>query len=97
MKDAAEKMDAVERRRKSADMYLKGWSQESIASFLEVSQATVSRDLQDVRTDWRQTATFDFDEARAGQRLRTTMARLGLDDVGGAGRAGAGPDGDEPG
>ena len=65
MKNSADKMDAVQRRRKAADMYLKGWSQETIASFLEVSQATVSRDLDEVRAEWRQAATFDFDEARA--------------------------------
>ena len=35
MKNSTDRMDAVPRRRKAADMYLKGWSQETIASFLE--------------------------------------------------------------
>src|SRR6266568_9609843 len=65
MKNSTDKMDAVQRRRKAADTYLKGWSQETIASFLEVSQTTVSRDLDEVRAEWRQAATFEFDEARA--------------------------------
>jgi hypothetical protein len=63
MKETAERLNAAQRRRKVADLYLKGWTQEAIARFFDVSQATVSRDLDEVRREWREAATIDFEES----------------------------------
>jgi hypothetical protein len=62
---AAEKVQAAKRRRDVTDLYLKGWTQEAIARALAVCQATVSRDLEEVRSEWRESALRDFDEARS--------------------------------
>src|SRR5262245_58821887 len=63
MKESPERLNAAQRRRKTADMYLKGWSQEAIASFLGISQATVSRDIDAVRAEWREASAVEFGEA----------------------------------
>jgi hypothetical protein len=58
------------RRQKVAEWALKGWTQEAIGTALGVSQATVARDLNAIREEWRKSAIRDFDEAR-GQQLNT--------------------------
>ncbi|MGE5195429.1 MAG: hypothetical protein ACM3U2_23290, partial [Deltaproteobacteria bacterium] len=44
-------------------LYLKGWTQEAIARFFDVSQVTISRDLAETRREWREAATIDFEES----------------------------------
>jgi len=63
MKETAERLNAAQRRRKVAELYLKGWTQEAIAQFFDVSQPTVSRDIDEVRREWREAATIDLDES----------------------------------
>lgn len=58
----------IDRRRKVAEMYLRGTIQADIARQLGVVQGTVSRDLAAIRADWRQSAVMDFD-ARKDQEL----------------------------
>jgi hypothetical protein len=64
MKETNERLNAAQRRMKVADLYLKGWTQEAIARFFEVTQATISRDIEQVRAEWRETASIDFEEAQ---------------------------------
>jgi hypothetical protein len=64
MKETNERLNAAQRRRKVADLYLKGWTQEAIATFFEVTQATISRDIEQVRAEWREEASIDFEEAQ---------------------------------
>jgi hypothetical protein len=63
MKETNERLNAAQRRMKVADLYLKGWTQEAIATFCAVTQATVSRDIEQVRAGWRDAASIDFEEA----------------------------------
>ena len=65
MVDAVDRTTAARRCREVADLYLKGWTQEAIGRALAISQATVSRDLEEVRSEWRESALRDFDEARS--------------------------------
>src|SRR5579872_30225 len=57
--------DVTKRRAETADLYLKGCTQEAIARTLGVSQPTVSRDLDELRGAWRRQAIDDFEESRA--------------------------------
>lgn len=52
-------------RRRIADLYLQGWIQADIADELGIDQSTVSRDLQTLYDDWRQSALVDINEAKA--------------------------------
>ena len=63
------KTAVVDRRKKVAELALQGLTQETIARRLGVAQATVGRDLEQVRREWRDSAVRDFDEAR-GQELQ---------------------------
>ena len=63
-----EKSRVADRRRKVAEWSLKGLTQQSIGDTLGVSQATVARDLEAIRQQWRDAAVRNFDEAR-GQQL----------------------------
>jgi len=64
----AKRVEMEERRRKVASLYLRKIKQETIAEKLEISQATVSRDLTWLRKQWRKAAITDVD-ARRGQEL----------------------------
>jgi hypothetical protein len=63
MKETPERLNAAQRRRKVADLYLKGWTQEAIAGFFDVTQVTISRDLAESRREWREEATIDVEES----------------------------------
>ncbi len=54
----------AQRRYKVTELYLKKWSQAAIAAELNVSQSTVSEDVQFVRRKWEQSADRNFDELR---------------------------------
>ena len=58
------KFEIRQRRRKTADLYVKGWRQSDIAADLGVSVATVSGDLKAIQKEWRESAIRDFDLAR---------------------------------
>jgi len=55
----------TQRREKVTDLYVKGWSQAAIAIELNISQSTVSEDVQYVRRKWEQSAMCNFGELRA--------------------------------
>jgi len=52
-------------RRRMADLYLQGWLQADIAVEVGVSDATVSRDLKALQSEWLASALVDFNEAKA--------------------------------
>jgi predicted transcriptional regulator len=52
-------------RRRIADLYLQGEIQADIAEALEISQATVSRDIKALQGEWLASALVDFNEAKA--------------------------------
>lgn len=51
----------AERRGRVARLYLQGRDQSDIASELGIAQATISKDLEKIRTAWRESAIRDFD------------------------------------
>src|SRR6516164_8936207 len=65
----AKKTVLAHRRRKVAELALMGLTQETIARRLGVAQATVGRDLEQIKKEWRASALRDFDEAR-GQQIQ---------------------------
>ena len=52
-------------RRRIADLYLAGWTQTAIAEEVELSQATVCRDLKVLHQDWLDSSLVDYNESRA--------------------------------
>ena len=52
-------------RRRIGNLYLQGWVQVDIAQELELSQATVSRDIAALQASWLESALIDFNEAKA--------------------------------
>ena len=52
-------------RRRIADLYLQGWLQTDIAKELKTNQSTVSRDLQTLQAEWRDSALVDIDLAKS--------------------------------
>jgi predicted transcriptional regulator len=73
MPEPNEKLDLETRRRKAADMYLQGWSQEAIAQVLDVAQSSVSRYLDDARAEAREAAAVDFDELRSRELQKVAL------------------------
>jgi predicted transcriptional regulator len=59
-----------QRRRQVAELTLKGHRQSEIAAQLEVTQSTVSNDLQQVRAAWREAGVRNF-EAAVSEQLET--------------------------
>lgn len=60
--DAHEQLEIQERRRKVADLYIKGWRQSAIAEVVGVHVSNVCRDLAAIREEWRE-ARLDSTEA----------------------------------
>jgi len=56
-----DKFAVLERRKRVADLYLRGRSQWEIALELVIGQATVSRDLVAQRADWRESNSLAID------------------------------------
>src|SRR5437016_2105191 len=54
----------ADRRRKVAELALQGVKQDQIAKRLAVNQSTIGRDLQEIKSEWRDSAICDFDAAR---------------------------------
>lgn len=59
-----------ERRAEVARLSLAGFSQRQIADTLEVSQATICLDLQEVRKQWKESAISDYGEQVAQELQR---------------------------
>lgn len=57
----AEEVEVSERRRRVAERYVQGYKQADIAIALCISQPTVSRDLQEIREEWKQDRQRDID------------------------------------
>lgn len=60
-------LERLERRKRVADLYLRGKTQWEIAREVVCSQATVCNDLAAVRKAWLESSVRDFDAARAEQ------------------------------
>jgi hypothetical protein len=58
------KLAIAQRRQQVAKLYLQGKGQTEIAQELNLTQATISRDLEHVRTAWRESSIRDFDAQR---------------------------------
>jgi predicted transcriptional regulator len=64
----------IERDRQSiAELMCKGWAQNKIADYLEVSPATVNRDLKAIKEAWQSQAIAD-----RGQYVNQEMQRLAM-------------------
>ena len=57
-------------RRRIADLYLQGWLQANIAKELDISPATVSRDIKVLQKEWQQSALVDINAAKARELAR---------------------------
>lgn len=55
----------LERRQKVAARYVRGQTQWEIARAFEVTQATISRDLTEIRKEWLASAVRNMDEIKA--------------------------------
>lgn len=58
------KLAIAQRRQQVAKLYLQGKGQSDIAQELNLTQATISRDLEHVQTAWRESSIRDFDAQR---------------------------------
>ncbi|MBD1847493.1 HTH domain-containing protein [Cyanobacteria bacterium FACHB-63] len=56
-----------------AELRLKGWTQQQIADYLEVNQATISRDLKALEQQWKESSLRDFDAERGMQLDRLEL------------------------
>jgi len=63
----------LERRTKVSDLYLRGLSQWQIARELGIGQATVSRDLEALRVQWRESSSLAIDTI-----LQRELAKIDL-------------------
>jgi len=68
--------EMAQRRRKVANLYLRGAWQPEIAGMVGVSQATVSRDLAVVRKQWLKDAKADYDAKVAEQLAKIDAVEL---------------------
>ena len=57
-------------RRRISDLYLQGVLQIDIADELDISSATVSRDLTHLYKEWQQSSLVDIDEAKSQELAR---------------------------
>jgi Trp operon repressor len=69
MRQRHTRTEVADRRKTIADLLLKGWTQKDIAAHVRVAQATVARDLDEIKRQWRDAAVRDFDQSRE-QELR---------------------------
>ncbi|MCZ2078409.1 MAG: helix-turn-helix domain-containing protein [Bryobacterales bacterium] len=63
-------------RRKIADLYLRGKVQQEIAKELDLSQATVSRDLKAIQEDWVREAAQALDRRKAIELAKVDALEL---------------------
>jgi hypothetical protein len=63
----AKKHEILQRRSSVAELYLKGWTQVTIAQHMGVRQPTISSDLAVLHREWRESALRDFDAIRETQ------------------------------
>lgn len=66
----SKKLEIKKRRRRVAELYLRGWSQREIADDIDMSVATVNRDLSAIQEQWTESALIDMDVAMARQLAR---------------------------
>jgi hypothetical protein len=52
-------------RRRIADLYLQGWIQADIAKEIDISPATVSRDIKFLQKEWQESTLVDIDAAKS--------------------------------
>jgi len=70
-------LQIVRDRRRMAEMYLQqGLGQIEIAEELKLSQSTVSRDLQELISEWKKSALVDVDDAIAEELAKINALEL---------------------
>lgn len=69
------KVELAKRRRKVARLYLQGYSQRIIAEEVDMSAATVNRDLGIIKDRWQKSTLVDMNK-----RLREELARLDMNE-----------------
>jgi transposase len=69
------KVELAKRRKKVARLYLQGYSQRIIAEEVDMSVATVNRDLGIIKDRWQESALVDMDEL-----MRRELARLDMNE-----------------
>jgi hypothetical protein len=57
-------MEVADRRKTIADLLLQGWTQKAIAEHLRASASTVTRDVDEIERQWRESTIRDFDAIR---------------------------------
>ena len=65
MKSTRKKTELAMRRQQVAEMYLRGKYQTDIASEMNVNQATISRDLAELRKEWLDRSINHIDQRKA--------------------------------
>src|SRR5262245_3472658 len=63
-KQQGPRLGTLERRTKTAELYVQGWTQAAIAAHFGVSQPCVCEDLHYIRRQWRAAAVRNYDEHR---------------------------------
>lgn len=66
----AKALEILKRRQIVAARYIDGQAQHEIATALEVTQRTITRDLAAIREDWKQSALLDFNAKQAEEIAR---------------------------
>lgn len=56
-----------------AELYLKGWSQQRIADFLELDKSNISREIKKVKASWKAEAIEDYGIYVQGELRRLAM------------------------
>ncbi len=64
------RLEIAQRRAKVADLYIRGWTQATIAIECGASQPTICDDLAKIRDEWRKSAIRDFDVLRERELQR---------------------------
>jgi hypothetical protein len=58
------RLEVADRRKTIADLLLQGWTQKAIAAHVRVAPSTVTRDVQEIERQWRESTIRDFDAIR---------------------------------
>ena len=74
-KNAAENLDIQRRRKEVAELYLRsGKTQTEIADLLDISRATVARDLESLAAEWHESRLKDIDRSVTVELRRIAKA-----------------------
>src|ERR1019366_8308517 len=71
-----DKFTVLERRQRVAGLYLRGQSQWQIARELSIGQATVSRDIEQLRKQWRQAQSLQIDAIQERELAKIDLIEI---------------------